>query len=509
MINKVVSNHIQDLSKSSMLSATKKTLTCKLPNAKAGSDIYISHRDNLSIQATNNIKQTSKPLTEAIAYSLCAKYDVTKMTRNDFGSLLGELRNMGIIDSRDFSIGYSGTVPCGEPEGEISYGASKAWPLGQEQANFTELVQIATEDCQRFVTSQEENTGEWIYGNSLLDSYHRIAKIFRQLETTSQKEDVSAMDINHITDRGTSSFHVHQPKTLGTSCSTRFQDLLNLQSVSNTTGDDKVFTTTESDTTILPTDSVEVKLAKLQKISETADYTGMTYSEIYTEIWNRYNSVFDGQMSAITSLLSPVPSAWTDIYNQFSRETSRAVFTPLHEDFVNQGYLKEGEFFDKSDTYVMQTISDIRSAPLGYAGKSFEDKQQLIYEKYKNCNTYLDFLSMQGELQNTLITMNRFGREGESDYRFALNTQLTFTYIYPRENLMAQMSITNPSPHTRLSDAQWHKILNEPFDVSSFLGDFKASLNTINFQNNYNMNIESAISNQIDELMEIFDKTKE
>ena len=74
---------------------------------------------------------------------------------------------------------------------------------------------------------------------------------------------------------------------------------------------------------------------------------------------------------------------------------------------------------------------------------------------------------------------------------------------------MAQMSITNPSPHTRLSDAQWHKILNEPFDVSSFLGDFKASLNTINFQNNYNMNIESAISNQIDELMEIFDKTKE
>lgn len=116
MINKVVSNHIQDLSKSSMLSATKKTLTCKLPNAKAGSDIYISHRDNLSIQATNNIKQTSKPLTEAIAYSLCAKYDVTKMTRNDFGSLLGELRNMGIIDSRDFSIGYSGTVPWGEPE---------------------------------------------------------------------------------------------------------------------------------------------------------------------------------------------------------------------------------------------------------------------------------------------------------------------------------------------------------------------------------------------------------
>ena len=43
---------------------------------------------------------------------------------------------------------------------------------------------------------------------------------------------------------------------------------------------------------ILPTDSTEVKLEKLRRIAETADYTGMSYGEIYKTVLDRYQQAF-------------------------------------------------------------------------------------------------------------------------------------------------------------------------------------------------------------------------
>lgn len=37
---------------------------------------------------------------------------------------------------------------------------------------------------------------------------------------------------------------------------------------------------------ILPGDSTETKLEKLRQIADSADYTGMSYTEIYCDIWN-------------------------------------------------------------------------------------------------------------------------------------------------------------------------------------------------------------------------------
>ena len=34
------------------------------------------------------------------------------MTRNEFNQLLGELCNMGVIGSQDFSAGYGGEIPA-------------------------------------------------------------------------------------------------------------------------------------------------------------------------------------------------------------------------------------------------------------------------------------------------------------------------------------------------------------------------------------------------------------
>lgn len=139
----------------------------------------------------------------------------------------------------------------------------------------------------------------------------------------------------------------------------------------------------ESSIPIFSTDSTEVKLEKLQKIAEQSDYTGMSYSEIYTTIWNRYDRAFDGNLSAILSLAGPGPTSWVDIFNQFNTETGKEVITPLFQDFVDQGLLEKGEWYDRDDTYVMQCLSDIKSAPLGYSGMSFEEKEAAILEKYK------------------------------------------------------------------------------------------------------------------------------
>lgn len=508
MINKVVSDRIQDLSQSSMPLA-KKRPTASMP-LEPRTDRYTSNRDERFEQITEPTKQASKTFTETMARSLAEKYDVTKMTRNQFSSLLGELRNMGLISAREFSVGYSGTIPQSGPEGQTVYmGAATAWPAGQEQADFTELLQMAKADCQKFVVSQPENSTESVSGNTVLDSYCRISELFEQLKTVSQGKDLAPMGIHQIANHAASPLQTSSYKTATASPrGTQFQELLTAQFAATAVQDTKSLSAAEAelDTTIYPTDSVEVKLEKLAKIAETADYTGMTYSEIYTEIWNRYDAAFDGKLSAITSLLIPMPNEWTYIANQFNSEAGAAVFTPLYEEFVDQGYLKDGEFF-YTNPHVRQVYSDIQSAPYGYAGLSYEEKQQLIYEKYKNCNTYLDFMSMQGELQNTLVTLDRLGPEGESNYRFALDMQLTYFYFYPKENLLERSRGTNVSPESLLSDADWNRILNEPFDTVTFLSGLKESLHTIHFPTN-TINMESVISSQIDELLHLFDKNR-
>ena len=79
---------------------------------------------------------------------------------------------------------------------------------------------------------------------------------------------------------------------------------------------------------ILPADSIQTKLEKLQKIAEAADYAGMDYEEIYCAIWDRYQKAFGGKMPAITSCLIGGED-WAEINNQFVREVNQAVYDPL------------------------------------------------------------------------------------------------------------------------------------------------------------------------------------
>lgn len=359
-----------------------------IKNAIPKTDVYIPVTDEMAPDST---QKKSKQLTNQMVDTLAQKYDVQQMTRKEYGGLLRELRDMGVISSQEFSVGYGGEVPSAGASGEMVAGL----PLGEQQADFAKLLQSCQTACRDFVLGQETGKEQKV-GTSFLDAYAHLSEVFQRIEAAAQQKGDSKVEINRIF--GQQMAQSYQQRTARTAQGSSFQEILQARAATEPAQVKTSTVAVNNDTTILPTDSVEVKLEKLKKIGETADYTGMSYSEIYTTIWNRYNDAFDGNLSAILSPISAVPMNWSDIANQFRKETYKLIFQPLRQEFEEQGRLEGGEFYDKDDTYIMQCISDIRSAPLGYSGMSFAEKEQAIYEKYKGKNTYIDFLNMQGEL---------------------------------------------------------------------------------------------------------------
>lgn len=277
--------------------------------------------------------------------------------------------------------------------------------------------------------------------------------------------------------------------------------------VESTASETKVAKPMEELPVILPTDSVEVKLEKLRQISEASDYTGMSYEEIYTDLWNRYNDAFDGRLSAICSSVTASPPHWHKISNQFSNETELYVFRPLREDFKVQGLRKGDAGYDE---YVTQRYSDIRSAPLGYSGMTYEEKEAAILAKYQGKDSFLDFLSMQGELQHTMIYRNKMGFYGEIAYLNRMNSEIRNSYLggrFEQENILTQVqkNVRYISHINLLSEAQWDILLQGNFDVRSFFAGMKASLEDVVFKN-YDYDVRGMIDHQINGFMELLDK---
>ena len=108
------------------------------------------------------------------------------MTRNEFNQLLGELCNMGVIGSQDFSAGYGGEIPCYLKEGEsvMTDGPLEepTWPMGNERVDFIKLLRSCTDYCLDFAVGQEENSDGRKVGNSLADLYHCLIDVLEQIK---------------------------------------------------------------------------------------------------------------------------------------------------------------------------------------------------------------------------------------------------------------------------------------------------------------------------------------
>ena len=147
------------------------------PAARYGrsADTYISGDGEYKVKP-----ETSK-LTDEMAASLAKKYDVKNMTRDEYGSLLKELRNAGVISSQDFSVGFGGAVPYNGPSG-LTIGASK--DSGLEAWLFQQVVQV----CPLISGLGQKALVKEIC-NSMSGSYQRLLSAFEQIGKCRDKEE--------------------------------------------------------------------------------------------------------------------------------------------------------------------------------------------------------------------------------------------------------------------------------------------------------------------------------
>jgi len=229
--------------------------------------------------------------------------------------------------------------------------------------------------------------------------------------------------------------------------------------------------------TIYTSDSTETKLEKLRQMAEVSDYSGMSYEDIYTTIWNRYNTAFGGKLSTITALVGPMSQDWCDINYQFIKEADKYVNIPLRRSLEKQGLIDNGVYSKEA----RQIISDIRAAPLGYRGMSFEEKEAAIFEKYKGKDSYLDFISMQGELFNTGVYWNKLGIEGSIQLRSHMREEAIYHYV---PNQMYKAGLIDAAwrgiPDEYItSQAKFETLFDFKFDVRTFYRGMRDTLQNL------------------------------
>ena len=230
----------------------------------------------------------------------------------------------------------------------------------------------------------------------------------------------------------------------------------------------------EDAVTIYTSDSTETKLEKLRQMAEVSDYSGMSYEDIYTTIWNRYNTAFGGKLPAITSGIGPMSLDWCAINNQFVEEAQKCVDIPLKRSLEAQGLIEQGEYSEEA----RQIMSDVMSAPLGYRGMSFEEKEAAIFEKYKGRDSYLDFISMQGELFKTGIYSKKLGVEGAIDFHSHMSYEAYVHYV-PNQMYKAGLidAVWRGVPDEYLSSqTKFESLFNLEFDVRAFYRGMRDTL---------------------------------
>ena len=115
--------------------------------------------------------QPTAALTEDMARTLAQKYDVTHMSRNEYSLLLYDLRSAGVITTQEFSAGYGGTLPHAAKTPETL-------PLGDNKADFEELLKQYVGYCSEFLKASAENGMEQDHSRSLLSTYSHLCTLF-------------------------------------------------------------------------------------------------------------------------------------------------------------------------------------------------------------------------------------------------------------------------------------------------------------------------------------------
>ena len=229
---------------------------------------------------------------------------------------------------------------------------------------------------------------------------------------------------------------------------------------------------------------VRAKLAELREAAANADYTGMSYGEIGTAIWERYNAAFGGNMPAITTFFGPPD--WVDINNQFVVEFEHMVTFPVEREIWKDTRLEPGD--EGYDEYLYSQYGALNRMK-DYNGMSVREKEQAILEKYAGKDTLLDFLNMQGELSHAGVLSNKMGGKGASEYLWAIGNHLPYAYFFD--------NVLNNTP---ISQRQWDRALYGQLDIHSFAAGLKEHMQHLSFSG-FDFNVADVVTQGIDDLL--------
>ena len=137
------------------------------------------------------VNRSTAALTEDMVRILAQKYDVTHMSRNEYSLLLYDLRSAGVITTQEFSAGYGGTLP----HASVPVAKSpETLPLGDNKADFEELLKQYVGYCSEFLKASAENGMEQDHSRSLLSTYSHLYTLFRQIHSAKSESFAERRD---------------------------------------------------------------------------------------------------------------------------------------------------------------------------------------------------------------------------------------------------------------------------------------------------------------------------
>ena len=105
----------------------------------------------------------------------------------------------------------------------------------------------------------------------------------------------------------------------------------------------------------------------------------------------------------------------------------------------------------------------------------------------------MDFLNMQGELQDTGVLSKKMGLEGSIQYIMFLRTQIDQTYFSD------DYYSTQSKPITQ---AQYDTLAHTKFEANAFFAEMKASVASCSFDG-FDFDVEQVLSKGIDDMLDI------
>ena len=282
--------------------------------------------------------------------------------------------------------------------------------------------------------------------------------------------------------------------TVGGKQAGTFQAILSAQAQARSVGDsfNPAKTAATPSTTILPTDSDKVKMEKLKEIDASFDYSGMSYQEIYSSIYNRYNSAFNGNLEGIMMFGA---EDWTQISQQFQLETKKHVYYPMRNELAAElGMKATDEQFLKE--HFWPQYNEIIYTNQGFRGMSFEEREASIMKKYQGKNTFMDILNMHGELRSSGVLAHKMGSEAAGRFWSEFLSQIDYDYFDGAK--VGAPAVTQ----------EWvNNSLDMPIDLKGLYHNLKDSLSKMSFSNfrSDDWAAFDAMGKGVDSLLEMLD----